>query len=70
MEHTLKVASLITIAFLAAVSAFAADKVDVKGMITTRTGDTLTVKSREGTATNRQTVLPNLMILMSRAKPR
>jgi outer membrane protein OmpA-like peptidoglycan-associated protein len=51
MEHTLKVASLITIAFLAAVSAFAADKVDVKGMITTRTGDTLTVKSREGTTT-------------------
>ena len=51
MQRNVKIANLIAIAFLATVSAFAADEVDVKGMITTRTGDTLTVKSREGTTT-------------------
>jgi len=36
---------------LAAVSAFAGDKAEVKGMITARTGETLIVKSGEGSTT-------------------
>src|SRR5262245_4386901 len=52
MQHKALVASLIAIVLLAAASAFAADnKAEVKGMITARNGDTMTVKSGEGTTT-------------------
>jgi len=52
MQHKALVASLIAIVLLAAASAFAGDnKAEVKGMITARNGDTVTVKSGEGTTT-------------------
>ena len=43
--------SLMALFFLASVSAFAGDKAEVKGMITARTGETLIVKSGEGSTT-------------------
>ncbi len=45
--------SLMTLCFLASVSAFGAsgDKTNVKGMITSRTGETLIVKSADGSTT-------------------
>ena len=43
--------SLMALFCLAAVSAFAGDKAEVKGMITARTGETLIVKSGEGSTT-------------------
>src|SRR5216110_3497884 len=43
--------SLMALFCLAAVSAFAGDKAEVKGMITARTGETLIVKTGEGTTT-------------------
>src|SRR5437762_11586166 len=43
--------SLMALFCLAAVSAFAGDKAEVKGMITARTGETLIVKSGEGNTT-------------------
>src|SRR5205807_6479765 len=43
--------SLMALFCLAAVSAFAGDKAEVKGMITARTGETLIVKSGNGTTT-------------------
>jgi OmpA-OmpF porin, OOP family len=45
------VVSLIALFFLASVTAFGADKTEVKGMITSRTGETLLVKSAEGNVT-------------------
>lgn len=45
------VASLIALFLLTSVSAFAGDKAEVKGMITNRTGETLIVKSGNGTTT-------------------
>ena len=45
--------SLIALFFLASVSAFGAggDKAEVKGMITSRTGETLLVKTAQGSVT-------------------
>src|SRR5438034_4384817 len=43
--------SLMALFCLAALSAFAGDKAEVKGMITARTGETLIVKSGEGSTT-------------------
>jgi OmpA-OmpF porin, OOP family len=53
MHGKTTVASLMALFFLASVSAFGAsgDKAEIKGMITTRTGETLIVKSGEGTTT-------------------
>jgi outer membrane protein OmpA-like peptidoglycan-associated protein len=51
MERKAMVAGLLAIVFLATVSAFAGDDAQVKGMITTRNGDTLTVKSSDGNTT-------------------
>ena len=53
MNRKRKVMSLIALFSLASVFAFAAagDKTEVKGMIITRTGETLTVKSAEGNIT-------------------
>jgi outer membrane protein OmpA-like peptidoglycan-associated protein len=53
MQRKTIVVSLMALFFLASVSAFGAsgDKAKVKGMITTRTGETLIVKSGEGTTT-------------------
>src|SRR5215469_1318658 len=52
MQRKALVASLIVIVLLAAASSFAGDeKAKVKGMITARNGDTMTVKSAEGTTT-------------------
>jgi OmpA-OmpF porin, OOP family len=48
MHRKTIVVSLMALFFLASLSAFSAD---VKGMITSRTGETLTVKSGEGTTT-------------------
>jgi len=45
------VVSLMALFFLASVFAFGGDKAKVKGMIITRTGETLIVKSGEGTTT-------------------
>jgi outer membrane protein OmpA-like peptidoglycan-associated protein len=51
MQRKTIVVSLMALFFLASVSAFAGDKAEVKGMIITRTGETLIVKSGEGTTT-------------------
>jgi OmpA-OmpF porin, OOP family len=53
MHRKTLVASLIALFLLASVAAFGAngDKAEVKGMITSRTGETLIVKSGEGTTT-------------------
>jgi OOP family OmpA-OmpF porin len=51
MHRKTVVASLAALFFLATVSAFAGDKAEVKGMITNRTGETLIVKSGEGSTT-------------------
>ncbi len=45
------VVNLMALFFLASVSAFGADKTEVKGMITSRTGETLIVKSGGTTTT-------------------
>jgi OOP family OmpA-OmpF porin len=50
MDRKAIVASLIAMAFLVTVSAFAGDA-KVKGMITKRSGDTFTVRSRDGNTT-------------------
>jgi OOP family OmpA-OmpF porin len=51
MHRRTIVVSLMALFFLASVFAFAGDKAKVKGMITNRTGETLIVKSGEGTTT-------------------
>lgn len=51
MHRKTIVASLIALFFQASVFAFAGDKTEVKGMITTRTGDTLIVKTGGGNTT-------------------
>jgi OmpA-OmpF porin, OOP family len=51
MHRKTIVASFIGLFFLASVSAFGGDKTEVKGMITSRTGETLTVKSGGGDIT-------------------
>jgi OmpA-OmpF porin, OOP family len=51
MHPKTMVVNLIALFFLASVTAFGADKAEVKGMITSRTGETLAVKSSEGNVT-------------------
>lgn len=51
MHRNTIVVSLVVFFFLASVCAFAGDKAEVKGMITSRNGDTLIVKSGEGDVT-------------------
>ena len=51
MHRKTMLVSLMALFCLAAVSAFAGDKAEVKGMITARTGETLIVKSGEGSTT-------------------
>ena len=51
MHRNTLVVSLIALFLLASVYAFGGDKAKVKGMITTRTGETLIVKSGNGTTT-------------------
>jgi OOP family OmpA-OmpF porin len=53
MHRRTIVVSLMALSFLVSLSAFGAsgEKTNVKGMITSRTGETLTVKSGEGTTT-------------------
>jgi outer membrane protein OmpA-like peptidoglycan-associated protein len=51
MQRNAVVASLIAIVLLATAAAFAGDTTKVKGMITNRNGDTMTVKSGESTTT-------------------
>jgi OOP family OmpA-OmpF porin len=51
MHRNTIVLSLMGMLFLASAFAFAADKAEVKGMIIARTGETLIVKSGEGTTT-------------------
>ncbi len=51
MHRKTMLVSLMALFFLASVSAFAGDKAEVKGMITARTGETLIVKSGEGSTT-------------------
>ena len=48
MERKPIVLSLMALFFLASVSAFAGDKAEVKGMISSRTGDTLIVNGPNG----------------------
>ena len=45
------VVNLIALFLLASVSAFGADKAEVKGMITARTGETLIVQTADGNVT-------------------
>lgn len=51
MHRNTLVVNLIALFLLASVYAFGGDKAEVKGMITTRTGETLIVKSGNGTTT-------------------
>jgi outer membrane protein OmpA-like peptidoglycan-associated protein len=51
MHRNTTVVSLIALFLLASVYAFCGDKTEVKGMIINRTGETLTVKSADGTTT-------------------
>ena len=53
MNRIMTLVSLIALSFVVSVSAFGADgdKAEVKGMITTRTGETLVVKSAQGNVT-------------------
>jgi len=51
MQRNTIVVSLIALFLLASASAFGDDKAEVKGMIIDRTGDTLTVRSADGTTT-------------------
>jgi OOP family OmpA-OmpF porin len=51
MQRKTIVLSLMALFFLASVFAFGSDKAEVKGMITTRTGETLIVKSAGGNTT-------------------
>ena len=48
MHRTTIVASVTALFLLTSVFALGADKAEVKGMITARTGETLIVKSRNG----------------------
>jgi OmpA-OmpF porin, OOP family len=49
--HPKTVVSLVALLFLASVCAFGDDKAEVKGVITSRTGDTFVVKSAQGNVT-------------------
>jgi hypothetical protein len=49
--HRKTIVSLLALLFLPSVSAFGADKAEVKGMITTRTGETLIVQTADGNVT-------------------
>ncbi len=49
--HRKPIVSLLALFFLASISVFGADKAEVKGMIISRTGETLIVKSGGGNAT-------------------
>jgi OmpA-OmpF porin, OOP family len=51
MYRKTMVVNLMVLLFLASVTAFGAEKTEVKGMITSRTGETLLVKSAEGNVT-------------------
>ena len=51
MYRRIGIASLMALFFLASVSAFGADKIKNKGVVTLRNGDTLTVKTSEGVFT-------------------
>ena len=51
MQRRTMVLSLMALFFLVALSAWAGDNAEVKGMITTRTGDTLQVKTADGNTT-------------------
>jgi len=51
MQGKAIVASLVVLFFVASVNAFGDDKTEVKGMITSRAGDTLIVKSAQGNVT-------------------
>src|SRR5258705_1888965 len=51
MNRRIGIASLMAMFFLASVSAFGADKIKNKGVVTLRNGDTLTVKTSEGVFT-------------------
>ena len=51
MHRKTMLVSLMALFFLASVFAFGGDKAEVKGMITARTGETLIVKSGEGSTT-------------------
>src|SRR5260370_27061337 len=51
MHRTTVVASLTALFLLTSVFALGADKAEVKGMITARTGETLIVKTGNGTTT-------------------
>jgi OmpA-OmpF porin, OOP family len=51
MHPKTMVVNLMALFFLASVTAFGADKAEVKGMITSRTGETLLVKSAQGNVT-------------------
>jgi outer membrane protein OmpA-like peptidoglycan-associated protein len=51
MQGKAIVASLVVLFFVASVNAFGDDKAEVKGMITSRAGDTLIVKSAQGNVT-------------------
>ena len=51
MYRRIGIASLMAMFFLASVSAFGADKIKNKGVVTLRNGDTLTVKTSEGVFT-------------------
>jgi len=51
MQRKTLVASLIAMVLLATAAAFAGDTTEVKGMITTRNGDTMIVKSAQGNTT-------------------
>jgi OmpA-OmpF porin, OOP family len=51
MQRKTMVANVMALFFLASVTAFGADKAEVKGMITSRTGETLLVKSAQGNVT-------------------
>ena len=51
MYRRIGIASLMAMFFLTSVSAFGADKIKNKGVVTLRNGDTLTVKTSEGVFT-------------------
>jgi OmpA-OmpF porin, OOP family len=51
MNRQTIVVSLMALSFVTSIFAFGADKTEVKGMITARTGETLIVKSEAGTTT-------------------
>ena len=51
MNRKMIVVSLMALSFVTSIFAFGADKTEVKGMITARTGETLIVKSQAGSTT-------------------